>query len=611
MRFSKQEKTAIAAMLVNSVLTSLKFVLAWLTLSIALKADAIHSFSDIFSSFAVFWASRKDRKDGEEAANEEQPVRSRRWFIPGAWESRIAIGIGIFLIVMSINVFSQTRSPVEFEIQRPLFAASILLFLALLSFLLSKLEINVGNKTDSSALVADGYHARVDMVVTLFVALVLLGVRYGYQFDKVGAIAIAIFILINGIQALFRGFSCYWSRRSSVCDSEKDIFVLENIIIDWTRKGLHRVNEKVQQVPVPRVVQFLFRSRRIFIVSLVVICCFVYFRSGFFVLRPSEEAIVEVFGVVRNEGEPLQPGLHYVWPKPIGNARIVDSGKIRRLEMNYKVRRDQPDFILWTNVHYTAENALLTGENSFLDLAMVVRYRISDLSDYFYQNDAPEALLRFLSLSAIRKEVGSRRFFDIITGDRDELEDLLKEKLQRDSMHFRLGLDVLGVSLMDMHPPVDIAIYFEDVVSAQEDYETFIQEAKGYRMDLIPRARATALKTISEATGSKAINSKTSMGKSEAFISRLAEYNKSKSVTEKRLLLETMEEVLASVPKYIIPGSEADSVPGMWILENSTTGNGQSVSVDSPEQEKTLNRDRITSEEDLVETLGKIRMGLE
>ena len=168
-RSTKPEKAALVAVATNVLLTAAKFVLAAFTASLALLAEAFHSFADIGSSLAVFLALRAERVNSED--------RSARFArLLGRNPQRVvAILIGVFLIGVAVSMFRKVLEPKDIAIAYPVPAAIIMLVLALFSFLLSRFERAVGERTGSTALLADGIHAQVDMFGSLLVAIALLG----------------------------------------------------------------------------------------------------------------------------------------------------------------------------------------------------------------------------------------------------------------------------------------------------------------------------------------------------------------------------------------------------------------------------------------------------
>ena len=83
-----------------------------------------------------------------------------------------------------------------------------------------------------------------------------------------------------------------------------------------------------------------------------------------------------------------------------------------------------------------------------------------------------------------------------------------------------------------------------------------INEAEGYRNDVIPKARGEAQAMIRQAEGFRESRIKRAEGDVAKFKAIVKEYNKAKDVTKERLYLEAMEEILPGVDKYIVPNGE-------------------------------------------------------
>ena len=100
---------------------------------------------------------------------------------------------------------------------------------------------------------------------------------------------------------------------------------------------------------------------------------------------------------------------------------------------------------------------------------------------------------------------------------------------------------------------------FKDVVSAREDKERMINEAQGYRNAIIPEARGQAAQILREAEAYREQKIKRAEGDVMRFLSQYEEYKKAPDITRKRIYLETMEEILPSIDKFVM-GDQNQSV---------------------------------------------------
>ncbi|MBT5659084.1 MAG: hypothetical protein HOJ02_02895, partial [Rhodospirillaceae bacterium] len=111
-------------------------------------------------------------------------------------------------------------------------------------------------------------------------------------------------------------------------------------------------------------------------------------------------------------------------------------------------------------------------------------------------------------------------------------------------------------------PPEQVIAAFRDVQAAEADQETLQNQALAYRNDIVPRARGEAEKITQGAEAYKQEAIALATGDAKRFISVFESYARAKDVTQRRIYLETMEEILRNVDKVIIDKS-AEGGPGV------------------------------------------------
>jgi len=590
---TKEEITALISSFVNLILSIVKFLLAAYSGSIALLAQAWASIFDILSSFVLFGALKMDRADaalrknsvnsqenyrdtgsifkGEAPSQKKRSLAAKQFFV--RLEEKVAVGIGLSLIFISYKIFMKIIHPSSIVIKNPLSAAFVMSLLALGSYLLSKFEVYVGEKSKSPGLIADGYHSKVDMFGSILVVVALLSEHLGFHIDGIAAVVICGIIFIHAFHVLSTALKAYIhpQAKSYLKDTQQHedilvIFVKEKLPL--LMDHLHGTLSKKLHLNGKNYNQNKKVLNSIMSVVFLVIVVGIYFSSGIYMLRPNEKAIVERFGEPLNIAKPVLPGLHYALPSPIDKVNRVDTEGIRRISVGYKSSKDYP-LILWTNVHYKEELSFLTGENSFLGLVMNVHYKIKDIYDFLYKNSSPEDLMEELTNTILTNALAKRTFFSTITVDRERLEGQVRETLQMKLDEFKTGIGIVGVYMRDIHPPTSIAPAFEDVVSAQEDYETYINKAKGYENKVIPNARAVKVKMKNEAVAYRNNMLKKSEGEAKRFINQQTAYRKHPDITETRLYIEKMEEILPDVQKFIICPKKGEKIPDIWFFQGN------------------------------------------
>ncbi len=271
----------------------------------------------------------------------------------------------------------------------------------------------------------------------------------------------------------------------------------------------------------------------------------------FYFVEPDEEGVVTRFGKFHRT---TSPGLHFKYPSPIEHDSTPKIRQVRRAEIGFRASEGRPI------QKVPAESLMLTGDQNIIDINLVVQYRIMDSVKYLFNVRRPHKLIRDCAETVIRGITGSKKIDEALTTGKAEIQVLAKDQIQALLDRYDSGLQVVTIQLQDVHPPEQVAAAFKDVVSAREDKERMINEAQGYRNAIIPEARGQAAKIIQEAEGYRAKNIKTAEGDAKRFIQQYTEYVKAPNITRTRIYLETMEEILPDIKKFIMSDKKGSGV---------------------------------------------------
>ena len=178
------EKTAWFSLLINLLLVAIKASLAFLSGSLAIKADAIHSLTDVVSASVILIGIKISK-------------RSSRNFPYGLYkvENLVALGTSLLIFLAGYEiVMAVLTGPVQIiPTQLPLAVGGISLTI-LITFLFSRYELKQGIKTGSPSLVADSRHIWTDMLSSVIILISLLGSALGFAVDRYAALIVVLFI---------------------------------------------------------------------------------------------------------------------------------------------------------------------------------------------------------------------------------------------------------------------------------------------------------------------------------------------------------------------------------------------------------------------------------
>ncbi|HEX3011429.1 MAG TPA: cation diffusion facilitator family transporter [Syntrophomonadaceae bacterium] len=185
-------KAAWFSVLSNTILMCTKLVVGVMIGSISVISEAIHSANDLLASFIALFAVKTSTRPPDK----EHPYgHGKIENVSGTIEALLiflAAGLIIKEAIDKIQIISHGGSVIN-----PGWGIVVMGFSALMNLLVSTYLLQVGRKTDSVALEADGMHLRTDVYTSLgvFIGLVLIKLT-GYQLlDPIAAILVALLIV--------------------------------------------------------------------------------------------------------------------------------------------------------------------------------------------------------------------------------------------------------------------------------------------------------------------------------------------------------------------------------------------------------------------------------
>jgi HflK protein len=318
--------------------------------------------------------------------------------------------------------------------------------------------------------------------------------------------------------------------------------------------------------------------------------------SGLFAITPGEVGMRLRFG--RIVASDLEPGLHFRWPWPFESHRVIEQTLTRRLEFGLppELSREEatraqlrgrlsfgsnpaPQQVA-SGVWFQKETApgdsfLLTGDGNLIDLRSTAQYRVNDAFAFAYDIAEPEALVRSTILAALRRAVATRAIDAVYTTAREEIEGETRAAAQSMLDRYRAGIEILSVNLLYDHPPDEVHDAFRDVASALEDRLRTVNLANVFAVEKINQATGEAAAMTEGALAFKDQRIAGAQADADAFTLRLEGFRQAPQLTKFRLQLETLEDVLPGMRKFVRPGAGDVKDFDMWLVQPSGSAQGR------------------------------------
>jgi len=250
--------------------------------------------------------------------------------------------------------------------------------------------------------------------------------------------------------------------------------------------------------------------------------------TGFYRVDEAERGVVQRFG---SYTQTTLPGLHWHLPFPIETVDLVNT-------------------IAISNYAYRTE--MLTADEQYVFIDMVVQYRRADPVKYSFEVVEPDLTLQDVTESALREVVGTSTLESLVTGRRDEIASRTRDVLQATIDLYGAGITVTSISLETVNYPQAVQVEVDDAQKARNDSERYGLEADAYANDVVPRARGDAVRVLEDARAYRDRVTADAEGEAARFVALLTEYQKAPRVTRDRLYIEAIEEVYGKSAKVLM-----------------------------------------------------------
>lgn len=336
--------------------------------------------------------------------------------------------------------------------------------------------------------------------------------------------------------------------------------------------------------------------------------------SGLVVVAPHEQAVIMRFGRIIHG--PLDPGLHVKWPWPIDRAQIYPVGRLHQVLVGSADEPIDPDrAMLWVAGHEDAEAYLITPDTpiedhdrladpgngggwtgiSLVGAQIAVQYRISNLMDHIQVTGQDSAMLTAMAQRRVNAYFATRDIDDLLGPRRAIAGRELWRQIQADVGAARLGVDVVFVGLVNIHPPSEegVAVAFLEQIGAMQQRQAMIEQAnqeanqilalvagsrtKALQIErvivdledaadphqqeveieqLLTTARGQAAQLIYEARADRWERSVNERAMSERFTAEVLAYRGAPDYYRAKRYLDALAGGLAGARKYILSGQQ-------------------------------------------------------
>ncbi|MCI0339318.1 MAG: FtsH protease activity modulator HflK [Acidobacteria bacterium] len=296
--------------------------------------------------------------------------------------------------------------------------------------------------------------------------------------------------------------------------------------------------------------------------SAILLLLLLYMLSGVYFVGPEQQAVVTRFDRVVAKG--VTPGIHYHLPWPIESIIKLKVLETKRLTIGMEI----PDQVLGRTA---AEDPVeyLTGDQNIITVQVAVQYQIKDPVNYLYRSQDVARMIARAVESAFAQTIAIESVDSILTTGKVNVQNATQRRAREILDRYESGVYLSSINIENVAPPLEVTGAFREVASARADRDRIINEAHGYANDAIAKAQGEAQKLVIDAESYSQQRINEAQGEAARFEMLRAESSKARDLTERRLYLETMEEVLPKVKKVVIDSSGPRSLMDLGIIRSN------------------------------------------
>lgn len=236
-----------------------------------------------------------------------------------------------------------------------------------------------------------------------------------------------------------------------------------------------------------------------------------WLSSGFVMINSNEEGALYRLGKLSNKT--LDSGIHITLPWPFDRVEIYDTGSVNQITVGY-LSEDETDN-LWTEAHGNNEyKLLLGGGEELVSINLRIHYRIGDLLSYLKNSSSPASLLESAAYETVTNVTIGTDLDSMLAADRAAFSESFKKQLTERIKDYNTGLEVVSVVIESIHPPVEIADIYQQIISAGIEAEKLILDAENTAGITLAAAESQYHSDVNGATA----NSSTAIAEAKASV---------------------------------------------------------------------------------------------
>jgi membrane protease subunit HflK len=312
----------------------------------------------------------------------------------------------------------------------------------------------------------------------------------------------------------------------------------------------------------------------------------VFLGSGFFQVRPQEQAVILRFGRPVGAGQSalLGPGLHWSFPYPIDEVVRIPIKELQSVTSTvgwYYMTPEQWGAYKLTGAVPGASGTLnpavdgyvITADRNIIHVAATLYYQVDDPLNYVFNFVSASNLVQNALNNAILYSAAHFGVDDVLYSDVAGFQDAVQQRAEQLAEQEQLGITVKQCTV-DKTPPRQLKDIFDQVTEAQQNQNKVLNDAHTYENGRTNAAAAQAAAIVNEAQSARARYVQFVQADAKSFSVLLTNYNVNPSLFKQQQVMQVVGEALtnANFEAYVPTSANGEPVELRLMLNREPPG---------------------------------------
>lgn len=310
------------------------------------------------------------------------------------------------------------------------------------------------------------------------------------------------------------------------------------------------------------------RSSFAIVKIVMVLMVLAFFGHGFFIVGPSEKAVILRFGKPVGEGQKalLGSGWHWSLPYPIDEVvkiPITEQQMVKSSVGWYFTTLEQElsgeEIPAGASLDPVRDGFAITADRNIIHTRATLYYHIDDPIHYVFNfasasNTLQNALNNSLLYTAAHFKVDDGLYTDVAG-----FQDAVRQHVSDLAEQAQLGIVIDNCQVQNI-PPRQLKDVFAQVITSRENRNKALNDARGKANDIILNAGAQAVGIVNAARSARILYVTSVTADASTFTNLLAKYQANPNLFAQQFFVPAVSSVLTNADKWFLP-TRADGKP--------------------------------------------------